>query len=116
MSNMYDFNSTFFLSVGTLIITGSGVCLGYALKSKCNNVKVCYGCLEIERDVDLEADIEENTIQQQQPQTIDIIPTTAPQRTARRSYNLSEIAKAALEAEEKVQEIDFSKSMTKETN
>ena len=115
MSNMYDFNSTFFLSVGTLIITGSGVCLGYALKSKCNNVKICYGCLEIERDVDLEADLEENIIQQQ---PIDIIPTTAPQRAShsRRSYNLSEIAKVSLEAEAKMHEIkkdtiDFSKSM-----
>ena len=59
MADFYDFNSTFFLSVGTLIITGSGVCLGYALKSKCSSVKLC-GCIEIVRDI--EAEIEETRI------------------------------------------------------
>ncbi len=53
-----DFNGTFFLSLGTLFITAISVCLGFALKSKCKNVKVCFGCLEIERDVELEADVE----------------------------------------------------------
>ena len=111
MSYANSFDGVFFLSLATMTFGFCGVALGYALKSKCSSVKC--GCIEIIRDVELEADIEENTIQ---PQTIDIIPTTAPQRTTRRSYNLSEIAKAALEAESKVQEIDFSKSMTKETN
>ena len=107
MSYANSFDGVFFLSLATMTFGFCGVALGYALKSKCSSVKC--GCIEIIRDVELEADIEENTIQPQP--TIDIIPTTAPQRTARRSYNLSEIAKAALEAEAKVQEIDFSKSM-----
>lgn len=112
MSYANSFDGVFFLSLATMTFGFFGTCAIYFLKSKCSRVKCC--CLEIIRDVELEADIEENTIQPQP--TIDIIPTIAPQRTTRRSYNLSEIAKAALEAESKVQEIDFSKSMTKETN
>ena len=114
MSYANSFDGVFFLSLATMTFGFCGVALGYALKSKCSSVKC--GCIEIIRDVELEADIEENTIQPQP--TIDTIPTTAPKRTShsRRSYNLSDIAKAALEAEAKVQEIDFSKSMTKETN
>ena len=117
---MYDFNSTFFLSVGTLVITGTGVCLGYALKSKCNNVKICCGLIEIERDVELEADIEENTIQQQQPVAlIDNIPNSqlsSRKSSVRRSYNLSTEAINALNnisTKEEVKEktIEFSKSM-----
>ena len=119
MSNtyLYDFNSTFFLSVGTLIITGMGVCLGYALKSKCNNVKLCCGCIEIERDVKLEADIEEHTNQQQVTTTIDTIPNSQqPSRrsSARCSYNLSTEAIKALNTistKEETKEIDFGKSM-----
>jgi hypothetical protein len=40
--------------------------LGYALKSKCSSIKCC-GCIEIIRDVELEAR-EEHIVQQQQPQ------------------------------------------------
>ena len=58
MADFYDFNSTFFLSVGTLVITGTGVCLGYALKSKCSSVKCCG--IEIVRDI--EAELEEDRI------------------------------------------------------
>ena len=112
MSYANSFDGVFFLSLATMTFGVCGGALGYALKSKCSSVKC--GCIEIIRDVELEADIEENTIQPHP--TIDIIPTIAPQRTIRRSYNLSEIAKAALEAESQVNEIDFSKSMTKETN
>jgi hypothetical protein len=93
-----DFNGTFFLSLGTLFITAISVCLGFALKSKCKNVKVCFGCLEIERDVELEADVE-----MAQPAaaaltaTADQMPTVA---TRRRSYNLTEVSRRPPAAEE----------------
>jgi hypothetical protein len=75
--SMYDFNSTFFLSVGTLLITASSVCLGYALKSKCSNVKCCYGCFEIVRDIDAELEIEENAVHTDEPSNM-INPQSHP--------------------------------------
>ena len=114
MSDLTNFNSTFFLSLATMTFGFLAGALGYALKSKCSRVKCC--CIEIIRDVELEADIEENIIKQPTTETsIDNIPN-APQQSrkssARRSYNLSEIAKASLEAEEKLKDtIDFRKSM-----
>ena len=59
MTDFYDFNSTFFLSLATMTFGFFGLALGYALKSKCNSVKVC-GCIEIQRDI--EAELEEDRI------------------------------------------------------
>ncbi len=87
-----DFNGTFFLSLGTLFITAISVCLGFALKSKCKNVKVCFGCLEIERDIDAELDVEMAQPAAVQPPLADQIHTVA---TRRRSYNLTEVSRAA---------------------
>ena len=124
---MYDFSSVFFLSLATMTFGFCAGALGYALKSKCSRVKCC--CVEIIRDVELEADIEEKQQPKIETQTsFDHIPnapnpTTATSRrsSVRRSYNLSEIAKASLEAEKEAEEkiketkkdltIDFSKSM-----
>ena len=61
MPDLYDFNSVFFLSLSTMVFGFCSVALGYALKSKCTSVKLC-GCLEIIRDVELEADLEEQRI------------------------------------------------------
>ena len=41
--------------------------LGYALKSKCSSIKCC-GCIEIIRDVELEAELEVTPLQQPPPQ------------------------------------------------
>ena len=98
MSDLTNFNSTFFLSLATMTFGFFGTCAIYFLKSKCSRVKCC--CVEIIRDVELEADIEENikqpTIETQIP--IDHIPNTPPiqsrRSSVRRSYNLSEVAKA----------------------
>jgi hypothetical protein len=118
MSDLNNFNSTFFLSLATMTFGFFGVALGYALKSKCSSVKCC--CIEIIRDVELEADIEENTIQQQQPVAlIDNIPNSqlsSRKSSVRRSYNLSTEAINALNnisTKEEVKEktIEFSKSM-----
>ena len=93
-----NFNGTFFLSLGTLTITAVSVCLGFALKSKCKNVKLCFGCLEIERDIDAELDVE-----MAQP-PIAPVPATADQMntvaTRRRSYNLTEVSTRPVAAAE----------------
>ena len=67
MADFYDFNATFFLSLATMAFGFLAGALGYALKSKCSSIKCC-GCIEIIRDVELEAELEENIVQQQQPQ------------------------------------------------
>ena len=64
-ADLYDFNSTFFLSLATMTFGFFAGALGYALKSKCSRVKCC--CIEIIRDVELEADIEESVIHQTVP-------------------------------------------------
>jgi hypothetical protein len=91
-----NFNGTFFLSLGTLFITAVSVCLGFALKSKCKNVKLCFGCLEIERDVELEADVE--MAQPAAAAIADQMPTAVA--TRRRSYNLTEVSRRPPAAEE----------------
>ena len=117
MSDLTNFNSTFFLSLATMTFGFCAGALGYALKSKCNSVKLCYGCLEIERDVELEADIEQPS-SVAAPTTIDSIPNSPqPSRrsSVRRSYNVTDAINALNnhstkeEAKEKI--IDFGKSM-----
>ena len=63
-----NFDSTFFLSVGTILITGVSVCLAHALKSKCSSVKLC-GCIEVVRDIgaELEEGITNQPIDNQLP-------------------------------------------------
>ena len=65
-----SFNSTFVLSMGTLVVTATGVCLAYALKSKCSSVKLCGGCIDIVRDV--EAELSEDRIMMRVPETVGV--------------------------------------------
>ena len=79
MSDIWEtnYNSTFFLSVGTIFITGISVCLGFALKSKCSSVKLCGGCIEIVRDID--AELEEGiTNQPNEPSILPLPPSILP--------------------------------------
>ena len=64
------FNSTFVLSMAGLVATASGVCLAYALRSKCSSVRLCFGCIDIVRDV--EAELEEDRITMRLPETVGV--------------------------------------------
>ena len=75
MADFYDFNATFFLSLATMIFGFLAGALGYALKSKCSSIKCC-GCIEIIRDVELEAELEVTPVQQQLPQNETLPPVT----------------------------------------
>ena len=92
-----------FITMGFAFVTGS---LAYTLKSKCNSVRFCGGCIDIQRDVELEADIEENVArnsgQHQDPITSNEPTETAPRRASRESHNQSRLA----------QLVDFQTSMT----
>ena len=70
-----SFNSTFFLSLGTMITAAIGVCLAYALKSKCSSVKCC--CVEIIRDID--AELEEGPTPIPGPASVPV-PVPEPER------------------------------------
>ena len=36
-----------------------GACLAYGLRSKCSHIKLCYGCVDVTRDIDAEVELEE---------------------------------------------------------
>jgi hypothetical protein len=59
----------------------------YFFKSKCKNISICYGCLNVERDIEAEVEIEENTTPAP-PLSADISTTaTEPQHRALRRYS-----------------------------
>ena len=42
-----------------MIFGFGGACLAYGLRSKCSRMKLCYGCIDITRDIDAEVELEE---------------------------------------------------------
>ena len=55
MSNFYDeFNSVFWLSLGTMILGSFAVCLRYTYQSKCEDITLCYGLIRVHRNVEAE--------------------------------------------------------------
>lgn len=65
MSWFKTFDSVFFITVITIISGSFALILKYCLKSKCDNVKCCYGLLEIHRNVEIETDEEIKTEEEQ---------------------------------------------------
>lgn len=55
------FNDIFFISVGTTVVVPIVIMLiKYGFKSKCDNVNLCCGLIQIHRAVELEHSDEEN--------------------------------------------------------
>ena len=54
-----DFNSGFFLTIAGIITAFLSGTLVYCIKSKCTRCSLCYGLIDIQRDVALEEKIEE---------------------------------------------------------
>ena len=63
-------NGMFFLSVGTILMSGLTLIIRYCYKSKCKEVNLC--CLSIKRDVDIEKeeDLQLNNLDSPQMQNI----------------------------------------------
>jgi hypothetical protein len=59
MSWTDEFNAVFFSSIASLFFLFLGSLVKYAFKSKCDNVNLCCGLVNIHRAVELESDIEE---------------------------------------------------------
>jgi len=55
----YDtFDSAFWITIITILTGCIGLCIKYCLKSKCDNVKCCFGLVEIHRDTEAETEEE----------------------------------------------------------
>lgn len=53
-----EFNSTFWLSIATMVSGALALGIRYCFKSKCDNIELC-GCVKIHRDVEAEIELEE---------------------------------------------------------
>ena len=59
MSWFDEFNSVFFTGIGTMAFGFLAVLIRYAFLSKCDNVSLCFGLINIHRAVELEGVEEE---------------------------------------------------------
>lgn len=64
MSSWMDhYDAVFFITVITIITGFLGLVIKFCLKSKCENIVICYGFLNIKRRVDLEVEEEMKEIE-----------------------------------------------------
>lgn len=52
------FDAVFFLTIGSLLFGCFGLVIKYCLRSKCDNVNLCFGLITVHRNVELEAEEE----------------------------------------------------------
>jgi hypothetical protein len=93
-SDFYEFGSTFWLSLGTLIFGFGGACLAYGLRSKCSSIKLCYGLIDVTRDIDAEVELEQTVEQSPITPTLEQPPAVhkvTPPVSRNRSLLASEI-------------------------
>ena len=57
--NSTEFNGTFWLTITGVLTAFISGALVYAIKSKCSKCNVCYGLINIERNVEIEEKFEE---------------------------------------------------------
>ena len=53
-----EFNSTFWITLATILTGSIGLAIKFCLKSKCDNVSCCWGGLTIHRNVEIEQEEE----------------------------------------------------------
>jgi len=56
---MQNFDGTFWLSLSGIIVGFVSGALVYCIKSKCSKCSLCFGIIDVQRDVALEEKIEE---------------------------------------------------------
>ena len=49
------FDSVFWITLVTILTGSIGLALKFCLKSKCRNFKCCWGLIDVDRDIDIEA-------------------------------------------------------------
>ena len=52
------FDGVFFLTISSLVFGCFGLVIIYCLKSKCDNINICYGLITVHRNVELETEEE----------------------------------------------------------
>ena len=52
------YDGVFFITIGTLLFGCIGLSIKYLLKSKCDNVNLCYGLIKVHRNVKVEEELE----------------------------------------------------------
>ena len=52
------YDGVFFITIVTILTTFLGLMLKYCLKSKCGEINFCWGCLRINRNVEIEQEEE----------------------------------------------------------
>lgn len=57
------FDSAFWITITTIVVSAFGLAIKYCLKSKCDNVNCCYGCFTLHRNVELETEEEMKTLE-----------------------------------------------------
>jgi hypothetical protein len=62
-TEIYD--STFFLAVGSIVLSALTISIRYCLKSKCEHFTLFWGLLKIDRRVDLETQIDLKQIEEE---------------------------------------------------
>ena len=58
MSWWNEFNSTFWITLATILTGSIGLAIKFCLKSKCDNVSCCWGGITIHRNVEIEQEEE----------------------------------------------------------
>ena len=67
--NATEFNGTFWLSIAGMLVGVTWVVLGAINKSKCSNIKCCFGLIGCIRDTAKEAEIEEHRMDLRLPES-----------------------------------------------
>jgi hypothetical protein len=62
-------DSAFWISISTLVIAAYRFSLSQIYKSKCSDFKLCFGCINVKRDVHIEAKIDEKAFDAGQEET-----------------------------------------------
>lgn len=57
------FDAVFWITISTLVCASFGLVVRYCLKSKCDNINICCGLINVHRDVKLENDLEEKQLE-----------------------------------------------------
>ena len=52
---MSNFDGVFFITITSLVCGAFGLVIRYCLKSRCDNVNLCFGLIAIHRNVELES-------------------------------------------------------------
>jgi hypothetical protein len=65
MTWFFTFDAVFFTGIATMVFGCFAIIIKTALASKCDNLNLCFGCIQIHRRVELESD--DSTIPITQP-------------------------------------------------